>query len=197
MRLILLGPPGAGKGTQSARLAAGFGIPQLSTGEMLRAAVAARTPLGTEAQAIMSEGKLVSDEIVIGLIGDRIEQPDAAKGFILDGFPRTVAQAEALSALLRRRDMGLDAVLDLRVDEAALVRRMEQRVAQTLAAGGQVRDDDNVDAFAKRLATYREKTAPVAEYYRSIGELHTVDGMAGIDEVSTSIDQLLKQCHAA
>ena len=197
MRLILLGPPGAGKGTQSARLAAGFGIPQLSTGEMLRAAVAARTPLGTEAQAIMSEGKLVSDEIVIGLIGDRIEEPDAAKGFILDGFPRTVAQAEALSALLRRRGIGLDAVLDMRVDEVALVQRMEQRVQQTMAAGGQVRDDDNVDAFAKRLATYREKTAPVAEYYRSIGELHTVDGMAGIDEVSASINQLLKQCHAA
>ena len=197
MRLILLGPPGAGKGTQSTRLAATFGIPQLSTGDMLRAAVAARTPLGTEAQAIMSEGKLVSDEIVIGLIGDRIEQPDAVNGFILDGFPRTVAQAEALSVLLRERGIGLDAVLDLRVDETALVRRMEQRVAQTLAAGGPVRDDDNVEAFAKRLATYREKTAPVAEYYRSVGELHTVDGMAGIDEVSASIDQLLKQCQAA
>ncbi len=197
MRLILLGPPGAGKGTQSARLAASFGIPQLSTGEMLRAAVAERTPLGAEAQAIMSEGKLVSDAIVVELIGDRVQQPDAVRGFILDGFPRTVAQAEALSTLLRQRGMALDAVLNLHVDEAALVRRMEQRVAQTLAAGGQVREDDNTEAFAKRLATYREKTAPVAEYYRSIGELHAVDGMAGIDDVSASIDTLLKQSHTA
>ena len=193
MRLILLGPPGAGKGTQSSRLTAKFGIPQLSTGDMLRAAVAARTPLGQEAQAIMSEGRLVSDEIVIGLIGDRIEQPDAANGFILDGFPRTVAQAEALSALLRQHAMELDAVLDLRVDEAALVRRMEQRVAQTVASGGQVRDDDNIEAFAKRLSVYREKTAPVADYYRGIGSLHVVDGMAGIDEVSAAIDTFLKQ----
>ena len=193
MRLILLGPPGAGKGTQSSRLMAKYGIPQLSTGDMLRAAVAARTPLGQEAQAIMSEGKLVSDEIVIGLIGDRIEQSDAANGFILDGFPRTVAQAEALSTLLRQHTMELDAVLDLRVDETALVRRMEQRVAQTLAVGGTVREDDNIEAFAKRLATYREKTAPVADYYRGVGDLHVVDGMAGIDDVSAAIDAFLKQ----
>ncbi len=197
MRLILLGPPGAGKGTQSNRLTSKYGIPQLSTGDMLRAAVAAKTPLGQEAQAIMSEGKLVSDAIVIGLIGDRIEQPDAASGFILDGFPRTVAQAEALSALLRQHTMDLDAVLELRVDEAALVRRMEQRVAQTLAAGGQVRDDDNIEAFAKRLATYREKTAPVADYYRRVGDLHVVDGMAEIDDVSMAIDAFLKQRQTA
>ena len=193
MRLILLGPPGAGKGTQSNRLMAKYGIPQLSTGDMLRSAVAARSPLGQEAQAIMSEGKLVSDAIVIGLIGDRIEQSDAANGFILDGFPRTVAQAEALTTLLRQHAMELDAVLDLRVDEAALVRRMEQRVAQTLAAGGMVRDDDNIEAFAKRLATYREKTAPVADYYRSVGDLHVIDGMAGIVDVSAAIDAFLKQ----
>ena len=193
MRLILLGPPGAGKGTQSARLTVKFGIPQLSTGDMLRAAVAARTPLGQEAQAIMSEGKLVSDEVVVNLIGERIEQADAAAGFILDGFPRTVAQAEALAVLLRQRRMDLDAVLELRVDEAALVRRMEQRVAQTVAAGGTVRDDDNIEAFARRLAVYREKTAPVADYYRSVGELHVVDGMAAIDLVSSAIDGVLKQ----
>ena len=160
---------------------------------MVRAAVAARTPLGQEAQAIMSEGKLVSDEIVIGLIGDRIEQADAANGFILDGFPRTVAQAEALTTLLRQHAMELDAVLDLRVDEAALVRRMEQRVAQTLAAGGKVRDDDNTEAFAQRLATDREKTAPVAAYYSTAGALQVIDGMAEIDDVSASIDTFLKQ----
>ena len=197
MRLILLGPPGAGKGTQSSRLADKFGIPQLSTGDMLRAAVKAQTAIGQQAQAIMSEGKLVSDEIVIGLIGDRIEQTDARDGFILDGFPRTVAQAEELTSLLRSRDMALDAVVELRVDEQALLTRMERRVEQTKASGGQVRDDDNAEAFAKRLVTYREQTAPVAAYYKSLGGLHVVDGMASIDDVSSSIDSFLKQRQAA
>ena len=193
MRLILLGPPGAGKGTQSSRLMEKFGIPQLSTGDMLRAAVKAQTEIGKQAQVIMSEGKLVSDEIVIGLIGDRIEEPDATHGFILDGFPRTVAQAEALTALLERKKMALDAVVELRVDEKALLARMEARVEQTRAAGGQVRDDDNAEAFRSRLTTYREQTAPVSDFYRRGGDLHVVDGMASIDEVSHSIDQFLNQ----
>ena len=197
MRLILLGPPGAGKGTQSSRLMEKFGIPQLSTGDMLRAAVKAQTTIGKQAQVIMSEGRLVSDEIVIGLIGDRIEEPDAARGFILDGFPRTVAQAEALSALLERKGMALDAVVELRVDERALLARMEARVEQTRAAGGQVRDDDNADAFRSRLTTYREQTAPVSDFYRDVGDLHVVDGMASIDEVSHSIDQFLQQRQTA
>ena len=192
MRLILLGPPGAGKGTQSARIMERFGIPQLSTGDMLRAAVSAQSEIGRQAQVIMSEGKLVSDEIVIKLIADRVEQPDAARGFILDGFPRTVAQAKALGSMLELKSMALDAVIELKVDEQALVRRMEQRVEDTIAAGGKPRDDDNADAFRKRLETYRTQTAPVSEYYGSIGDLHAVDGMASIDTVSTSIDAFLK-----
>ena len=197
MRLILLGPPGAGKGTQSSRLMEKFGIPQLSTGDMLRAAVKAQTAIGKQAQVIMSEGKLVSDEIVIGLIGDRIEEPDAARGFILDGFPRTVAQAEALTTLLDNKGMSLDAVVELSVDEKALLARMEARVEQTRAAGGQVRDDDNADAFRSRLTTYREQTAPVSDFYRGVGDLHVVDGMASIDEVSRSIDAFLRQRQTA
>ncbi len=197
MRLILLGPPGAGKGTQSARLMEQYKIPQLSTGDMLRAAVKAQSPIGKQAQAIMSEGKLVSDDIVIKLIGDRIEEADAQHGFILDGFPRTVPQAEALSVLLSGKGMDLDGVVELKVDEEALLERMEQRVAQTRAAGGQVREDDNAQAFRLRLATYREQTAPVANYYRKMGNLHPVDGMASIDEVSRSIDGFLKREHAA
>lgn len=193
MRLVLLGPPGAGKGTQSARLMKKFDIPQLSTGDMLRAAVKAQTPVGKEAQAIMNEGKLVSDEIVIKLVGDRIEEPDARNGFILDGFPRTVAQAKALTHLLTDKKMDLDAVVELEVDEGALVKRMEHRVAETLAAGGKPREDDNPEAFRARLVTYREQTAPVADYFRGVGDLHAVDGMAAIDEVSAAIDARLAQ----
>ena len=192
MRLILLGPPGAGKGTQSARIMERFGIPQLSTGDMLRAAVTAQSDIGRQAQVIMSEGNLVSDEIVIKLIADRVEQPDAMRGFILDGFPRTVAQAKALGAMLERKGMALDAVIELKVDEQALVRRMEQRVEDTIAKGGKPREDDNADAFRKRLETFRQQTAPVSEYYGGVGELHVVDGMASIDAVSTSIDAFLK-----
>ena len=191
MRLILLGPPGAGKGTQSARLMEKFGIPQLSTGDMLRAAAKAQSPIGRQAQAIMSEGKLVSDEIVIALIEERTAEADAAHGFILDGFPRTVAQAKALDAMLGRKGMALDAVIELKVDEAALLRRMEQRVEETIARGGAVRDDDNPEAFRKRLDTYRQQTAPVSDYYRDVGELHVVDGMAPIDSVTASIDDFL------
>ena len=191
MRLILLGPPGAGKGTQAARLVEKYGIPQLSTGDMLRAAVKAGTPVGLKAKAVMESGGLVSDEIVIGIIKDRIKEADAAKGFILDGFPRTVAQAEALTKLLADEKMKLDAVVELKVDEKALMARIENRAKETVAAGGTVRADDNPESFKIRLDAYREQTAPVSAYYAGIGELKTVDGMAPIDEVTKAINGAL------
>lgn len=191
MRLILLGPPGAGKGTQAARLTEKFKIPQLSTGDMLRAAVKAGTPVGLQAKAVMDAGGLVSDEIVCGIISDRIEEADAANGFILDGFPRTVAQAKALDELLAKKAMDLDAIVELKVDENALLARIEKRAAETLAAGGAVRADDNPEAFKVRLVSYREQTAPVSAYYASKGVLKTVDGMAPIDEVTKALDAIL------
>ena len=192
MRLILLGPPGAGKGTQAKLLAAKHGIPQLSTGDMLRAAVQAGTEVGKRAKAVMDSGTLVSDEIVNQIVSERIDAADCARGFILDGYPRTVAQAKALTAMLEDKGMKLDAVIELSVDESALVQRMESRVAETRAAGGEVRADDNPESFRKRLAEYREKTAPLAAYYAGIGELKTIDGMADIDKVTTEIDALLE-----
>ncbi len=192
MRLVLLGPPGAGKGTQSARLVAKYGIPQLSTGDMLRAAVAAGTPIGREAKAIMDSGSLVPDEVVVDIIGQRIEEPDAASGFILDGFPRTVAQAKALDELLRNKQLSLDAVVELVVDEDALLSRMEKRVAETKATGGPVRADDNHESFKTRLDAYRKQTAPVSAYYAEHGELKQVDGMAPVDHVSAAIDLALR-----
>lgn len=189
MRLVLLGPPGAGKGTQSARLVERLGIPQLSTGDMLRAAVAAGTPIGLKAKRLMDAGQLVPDEVVIGIIDQRIDEPDCAGGFILDGFPRTVAQAEALGELLARKGMGLDAVVELVVDENALVDRMRKRVAETLAAGKPVRADDNPESFKTRLDAYRAQTAPVSEHYAQRGELKQVDGMMAIDEVTTAINR--------
>lgn len=191
MRLILLGPPGAGKGTQAARLVEKYGIPQLSTGDMLRAAVKAGSAVGLKAKAVMESGGLVSDEIVIGIIKDRIKEADAAKGFILDGFPRTVAQAEALTALLAAEKMNLDAVVELKVDEKALMARIENRARETVAAGGTVRADDNPESFKIRLDAYREQTAPVSAYYSKIGELKTVDGMAPIDAVTAAINGVL------
>lgn len=191
MRLVLLGPPGAGKGTQAARIVAKFGIPQLSTGDMLRAAVAAKTPIGLRAKAIMDAGQLVSDEVVIGIIDQRIDASDCAKGFILDGFPRTVAQAEALREMLAQKGLKLDAVVELVVDENALVDRMRKRVADTLAAGGEVRADDNPESFRTRLETYRTQTAPVSEHYASRGELSRIDGMAPIDEVTAALKRTL------
>jgi adenylate kinase len=192
MRLVLLGPPGAGKGTQSARLVERLGVPQLSTGDMLRAAVAAGTPIGLKAKALMDAGQLVPDDIVIGIIDQRIDAPDCANGFILDGFPRTVAQAEALREMLARKGMNLDAVVELVVDENALVDRMRKRVAETLAAGKEVRADDNPESFKTRLDAYRAQTAPVSAHYAARGELKKVDGMMSIDEVSAAIDKSLQ-----
>jgi len=191
MRLILLGPPGAGKGTQAKRLTERNGIPQLSTGDMLRAAVAEQTEVGKRAKAVMDAGQLVSDEIVNQIVSERIDAPDCKKGFILDGFPRTVPQAKALSAMLSDKGLRLDAVIELLVDEAALVSRIESRVAETVAAGGKVRSDDNPEAFKKRLVEYREKTAPLSAYYAETGELKTVDGMADIDHVTAEIEKIL------
>jgi adenylate kinase len=191
MRIILLGPPGAGKGTQAARLMAEHGIPQLSTGDMLRAAVKAETPTGLRAKDVMASGQLVSDEIVVGIVAERIEEPDAARGFILDGFPRTVAQAKALDAMLAAKGKPLDAVIELAVDEDMLAGRIAKRVEETIAAGGTVRLDDNAEAFRVRLGAYRDLTAPVSDYYRTTGQLQTVDGMAPIAAVTAQIDHLL------
>ncbi|MEO1609822.1 MAG: adenylate kinase [Pseudomonadota bacterium] len=191
MNIILLGPPGAGKGTQAARLTEMRNIVQLSTGEMLRAAVAAGTPVGLKAKAIMDGGGLVSDEIVIGIVSDRVEESDCANGFILDGFPRTVTQAQALDRMLDEKGLKLDAVIELVVDETALLDRIKKRAHETEAAGGQIRRDDNPEAFQKRLTAYREQTAPVSGYYRQSGRLKTVDGMAAIENVSAQIDAIL------
>ena len=191
MRLVLLGPPGAGKGTQAARLVEKHGVPQLSTGDMLRAAVAAKTPIGLRAKEIMDAGALVPDEVVIGLIDERLGASDCANGFILDGFPRTVAQAEALQELLERRGLSLDAVLELAVDEGALVDRMRKRVDETRAAGGAVRADDNPESFKTRLEAYRAQTAPVSAHYAKRSELTRIDGMAPIEDVTAEIDRAL------
>jgi adenylate kinase len=187
MRLILLGPPGAGKGTQAQRLVQNHGIVQLSTGDMLRAAVAAGTPVGQRAKAIMDRGDLVSDDVMIDIIADRIERPDSAKGFILDGFPRTIAQADALSDLLARKGLKLDAVIEIAVDDAVLRDRIAGRAKET----GGARADDTLETLAKRLAVYHAQTAPVADYYRRKGMLKTVDGMGTMDQVSAAIENLL------
>jgi adenylate kinase len=191
MRLILLGPPGSGKGTQAQRLVQRHGIVQLSTGEMLRAAVAAQTPVGLKAKDIMASGGLVPDDIVIGIISDRLDQPDAAKGFILDGFPRTVPQAEALDELLKRKHMKLDAVIELRVNESALLQRVENRAAETRARGEEVRIDDTPEVLTKRLASYRSLTEPLIHYYSERRKLLTVDGMMTIEHVTREISRIL------
>ena len=191
MRLILLGPPGAGKGTQAQRLVHKYGIVQLSTGEMLRAAVAAQTPVGLQAKDIMASGALVPDEIVIGIISDRLDQPDMKNGFILDGFPRTVPQAAALDDLLKRKHIRLDAVIELRVNESALLNRVETRVAEMRARGEEVRIDDTPEVLSKRLASYRSMTEPLIHYYSERRKLATVDGMMTIEQVTREINRIL------
>lgn len=191
MRIILLGPPGSGKGTQAQLLVQRYGIVQLSTGEMLRAAVAAGTPVGLKAKEIMAGGGLVPDEVVVGIISDRIDQPDAKNGFILDGFPRTVPQAEALDDLLRHKHLKLDAVIELRVNESALLSRVETRVAQMRERGEEVRVDDTPEVLTKRLASYRSQTEPLIHYYSERRKLSTIDGMMAIDEVTRAIHRQL------
>src|SRR4051812_40006824 len=191
MRLILLGPPGAGKGTQAQRLVQKHGIIQLSTGEMLRQAAAAGTPVGLQAKEIMASGGLVPDEIVIGIISDRLDQPDMNKGFILDGFPRTVPQAAALDELLKKKHIKLDAVVELRVNESALLSRVETRVAEMRARGAEVRIDDTPEVLSKRLASYRSLTEPLIHYYSERRKLLTVDGMMTIEEVTREINRIL------
>ncbi|SON56052.1 Adenylate kinase [Hartmannibacter diazotrophicus] len=193
MRLILLGPPGAGKGTQAQRLVDRHGIVQLSTGDMLRAAVAAETEIGKKAKAVMEAGQLVSDEIVIGIVAERIDQPDAAKGFILDGFPRTQAQADALDKLLEERNIAIDAVIEFKVDESKLMSRIEKRVEETKAAGLPVRKDDTPEVFVRRMKDFHAMTAELVPYYSVRGLVKPVDGMAPIDTVTAEIEAILSE----
>lgn len=191
MNLILLGAPGAGKGTQAERLQARRGLVQLSTGDMLRAAVAAGTEVGRKAKEIMDRGDLVPDAVVVGIISDRIDKPDCAKGFILDGFPRNVAQAEALDEMLRNKGKKLDAVIELQVDEAILFERIRNRATEAASATGSVRADDNEETLRNRLQVYHAQTAPLLPYYRAQGKLYTVDGMQPVDQVAVQLDAIL------
>jgi adenylate kinase len=193
MRLILLGPPGAGKGTQASNLVKKYGIVQLSTGDLLRSAAAAGTPVGLHAKEIMARGELVPDDIVVEIVAARISQPDAKNGFILDGFPRTVPQAEALDHMLHHKKLDLDAVIELKVDETILLKRIEKRVAEMTARGEALRADDNAAALHKRLEAYRVQTAPLIAFYADKGTLRTVDGMAEIDDVAKAIEQVLAE----
>ncbi len=191
MRLILLGPPGAGKGTQAQRLVEKYGIPQLSTGDMLRAAVQAGTEVGKRAKAVMDAGELVSDAIVNAIVAERIDQPDCGNGFILDGYPRTLVQADAVESMLGERGIGLDAVIEFVVDDKALVGRIVKRAEDAKAAGQPVRKDDNPVVFEERLREYYKKTAPLIGYYYAKRSLKSVDGMAAVDTVTAEIEALL------
>jgi adenylate kinase len=186
LNLVLFGPPGAGKGTQSKILQETRGLPQLSTGDMLRAAVAAGSPLGKQVEAVLARGDLVSDEIVIRIIAERYDRPDCAGGAVFDGFPRTIAQAEALDRMLAERKRKIELVIELKVDEAILLARVEQRIKS-----GQSRTDDNPESLKKRLAVYRRDTAPLLDYYRGQGKLETVDGMAPVEAVTEAISRAI------
>ncbi len=193
MRLILLGPPGAGKGTQAQRLVERHGIPQLSTGDMLRAAVKAETDVGKRAKAVMDAGELVSDDIVNAIVSERIDAEDCAGGFILDGYPRTLAQADAVEAMLKAKGIGLDVAIELVVDDKALVGRIVKRADEAAAAGQPVRKDDNPAVFEERLREYYKKTAPLIGYYHAKGLLKGVDGMADMDSVTAQIERLVDE----
>lgn len=197
INLILLGPPGAGKGTQAKRLEDKYGLKQLSTGDMLRAEIAAGSELGLKAKSIMDAGSLVSDEIVIAMIAGRMEQADCKNGVIFDGFPRTVAQAVALDQMLGDKGRPLSAVIELKVDEEALVRRLNNRIAETKARGEPVRGDDNEETLRKRLQVFREQTAPIIPYYKDQGMLQSVDGMAAIEVVEAELAKILQSAKAA
>ena len=184
MNLILFGPPGAGKGTQAKILQEDWRLPQLSTGDMLRAAIAAGTELGKKSKAIMDRGDLVPDDVVVGIIGERLDKPDCAKGAVFDGFPRTIAQAEALDQMLSSRGDRIDAVIELRVDDDAMVGRMESRVKENPASA---RPDDNPETLKNRLAVYHKNTAPLLDFYHRQGKLRVVDGMAPIPQVAAAI----------
>lgn len=190
MKLVFLGPPGAGKGTQAQRIEDAFDIRQLSTGDMLRAAVAAETEIGKQAKDIMARGDLVPDEVVVGIISDRIEEDDCKNGFILDGFPRNIAQAEALDAMLEQKNIALDGVVELAVDPEVLIGRILNRAEKSVDGP---RDDDTEEALQHRLSVYEEQTAPVAEFYASKGILKTLDGMQEMDEVTQQIHGVLKE----
>jgi len=188
MNLILFGPPGAGKGTQAKILQGDWRLPQLSTGDMLRAAIAAGTELGKKSKAIMDRGDLVPDDVVIGIIGERLDRPDCAQGAVFDGFPRTVPQAEALDKMLASRGSKIDAVIELKVNDEAMVGRMENRVRENPASA---RPDDNPETLKNRLGVYHKNTAPLLDFYRRQGKLKVVDGMAPIPQVAAAIHSIL------
>jgi len=191
MIIVLFGPPAAGKGTQAKRIHQTHAIAHLSTGDMLRAAIAQGSEIGKKAKSIMDKGQLVPDDVVVGIIADRITQPDCAKGFVLDGFPRTVNQAKALDTMLKGRDLGVDHVIVMEVNEAELIKRVENRAAEAKKAGQPVRPDDDPETFKKRLGVYKAETAPILPYYEAQGKIRRVDGMKTIDEVSAQIEAVL------
>jgi adenylate kinase len=191
MRLILLGPPGAGKGTQAKNLIEAYGIPQLSTGDILRSAIKAKTPMGLAAKEVMDRGDLVSDQIVNGIVSERLDSEDAKKGFVLDGFPRTIAQAEALDQMLNDKGMKLDAVVEITADAETLTQRIINRARESAATTG-ARADDNAEVVRNRLTVYREQTAPLVAYYRGRGLLKSVDGMAPVEDVTATIRRVVE-----
>ncbi len=195
MRLVLLGPPGAGKGTQAARIVARYGVIPLSTGELLRAAVAAGSMLGLRVKNVMARGELVPDDLVVALIAERIDAPETKRGFVLDGFPRTVKQAEALSHLLSERRLKLDAVIELKVDDNILIDRIEKRIKETKAKGGVVRSDDDPVVLKQRLANFQKQTVPLSDYYQQEGLLISINGVQDLEEVAREVDRALQMTH--